>query len=204
MTALRLTAGDSSVQTIIGLLDEAEARAGATKVLAIDGRSGSGKSTLAAMLSAKTGGVVVHIEDLYPGWHGLQAGVDLLVSSVLEPVAAGRGVFAPQWDWHGQRWGSPLRLAPPWLLIVEGVGAACASVRRRSSLVLWLEVPDEERLRRAQARDWTTYGEHWSTWADQEDRLIAREGLPDGVDVILEDDYWRPPALKQPPKAMSR
>ena len=189
MTAERIPAGEPSVQRIIDLLGAAAPRAGATKILAIDGRSGSGKSTLAAQIGERTSAVVVHIEDLYPGWDGLAAGVDVLVSSILAPITAGHEAYAPQWDWHAYAWGAPLRIAPPRLLIVEGVGAASAGVRRFSSLVVWLEVPDEERLRRAQARDWTSYGPHWSRWAKQEQDLIVREGLPDCVDLIVDDRH---------------
>ena len=55
-----------------------------------DGRSGAGKTRLAAELSAELGAAVVSLEDLYGGWDGLDRGIGVLVSEVLEPLAAGR------------------------------------------------------------------------------------------------------------------
>lgn len=49
----------------------APARAGGTRVVAVDGPAGSGKSTFAARLSAALGAPVVHLDDLIPGWTGL-------------------------------------------------------------------------------------------------------------------------------------
>ena len=69
-------------------------RAGRTRVLAIDGRSGAGKSSLAAAMSGELGAPVVSLEDLYGGWDGLENGIDLLVSEVLEPLAAGRAALS--------------------------------------------------------------------------------------------------------------
>jgi hypothetical protein len=66
------------------------ARAGKTRVIAIDGRSGAGKSTLADLLRADLEAPVVSLEYLYGGWDGLERGVDLLVSEVLEPLSGGR------------------------------------------------------------------------------------------------------------------
>ena len=36
---------------------------------------------------------------MYPGWDGLQAGVDLLVEAVLVPLSAGRPAQVPRYDW---------------------------------------------------------------------------------------------------------
>ena len=64
-------------------------------VIAIDGRSGAGKTSLAARLRLALGAPVVALEDLYGGWDGLERGVDLLVSDVLEPLSAGRAARVP-------------------------------------------------------------------------------------------------------------
>ena len=58
---------------ITRLIDAREPACGTTKVVAVDGPSGSGKSSLCEGLAAVTGGVVVHLDDAYPGWDGLAA-----------------------------------------------------------------------------------------------------------------------------------
>ena len=80
-------------------LQGAPARAGRTRVLAIDGRSGAGKTRLAAELSTELGAAVVSLEDFYSGWDGLDRGIGVLVSEVLEPLAAGRTVRVPPAAW---------------------------------------------------------------------------------------------------------
>ena len=75
---------------LLDALRAAPPRAGATRVLAIDGRSGAGKSTLARALAGELGAPLVALEDLYGGWDGLERGVELLREAVLEPLAQGR------------------------------------------------------------------------------------------------------------------
>ena len=41
-------------------------------------------------------------------------------------------------------------------------------------LPVWIELPAEERRRRALARDGETFRPYWERWASQEDALAAR------------------------------
>ncbi len=157
-------------------LRAAAPRAGNTRVLAVDGRSGAGKTTLAAELSKELDGApIVSLEDFYGGWDGLEAGIDRLVAEVLEPLAAGQAALVPSYDWIGERWAEPVRLEPPALLVVEGVGAGARRAAVYASVLIWLEVPEAERRRRAMARDGETYRPHWDRWAAQEEAMLARE-----------------------------
>lgn len=163
----------------------AEPRAGGTRVIAIDGRSGSGKSTLTALLRAELTAPVVGLEDLYGGWDGLANGIDLLVERVLVPLAAGRTARVPRYDWVHEVWWEPVELPPPGLLIVEGVGAGARRAAPYTSLLIWLDAPDEVRRRRALARDGAVYEPHWDRWAAQEEALLAREHTRERADVVL-------------------
>ncbi|HEX8009035.1 MAG TPA: hypothetical protein VF482_21710, partial [Trebonia sp.] len=143
------------------VLRAAPARAGQTRVVAIDGRSGSGKTRLAGLLRAELGASVVSLEDLYGGWGGLERGIDLLVTEVLEPLAAGRTARVPRYDWITRTWGEPAPLDPPDLLIVEGVGAGARRAAALESLMVWLEAPDAVRKKRALDRDGETFAPYW-------------------------------------------
>jgi uridine kinase len=167
------------------LLRATPARAGITRVLAIDGRSGSGKSTLAARLAAGLGAPLVSLEDLYGGWDGLEPGIDLLVSEVLEPLAAGKTAHVPSYDWVNDTWREPALLPPPEILIVEGAGAGARRAAVYESLVVWLTAPLAVRKKRAFERDGQTYIPHWDRWARQEDAMLARERTPERADVVL-------------------
>lgn len=170
------------------LLRAAPPRAGRTRVIAIDGRSGSGKSTLAALLHDELDAPVVSLEDLYGGWEGLEKGVDLLVSDVLVPLAAGRTARVPRYDWTNGVWGAPAVLPPPGLLIVEGVGAGVRRAAAYVSLLVWIEAADHTRRRRGLDRDGDTYAPHWERWAAQEAEMLLREGTRDRADVVLSTD----------------
>ena len=171
---------------ILAALQGAPPRAGRTRVLAIDGRSGAGKTRLAAELSAELGAAVVSLEDLYGGWDGLERGIDLLVSAVLEPFAAGRAARVPRYDWAAAGWAEPLPLEPPDVLIVEGVGAGARRAARFESVLAWLEAPADVRKKRALDRDGEIFAPHWDQWAAQEDATLARERTPERADLVLQ------------------
>lgn len=162
-------------------------RAGAARVVAIDGRSGAGKSTLGRALAAALGGApLVQLEDLYGGWDGLERGVDRLRDDVLRPLAAGAPVQVPRYDWHAAAFGAPWPLPPaPPLLVVEGVGAGAQRVAGFLSLLVWVELDAAERRRRALARDGDAYLPHWAGWAAQEAAHYARERTHARANVVL-------------------
>jgi len=160
-------------------------RAGRTRVLAIDGRSGTGKTRLAAELSAELGAAVVSLEDFYGGWDGLDRGIGVLVSEVLEPLAAGRTVRVPRYDWVARAWGEPVVLEPPEVLIVEGVGAGARRAAAFESLLVWLEAPTAVRKQRALDRDGETFAPYWDMWAAQEEAMLARERTQERADLVL-------------------
>jgi uridine kinase len=171
------------------LLREALPRAGRTRVLAVDGRSGSGKTALATELRTAIGAAVVSLEDLYGGWDGLEHGIDLLVSEVLEPLAAGRIARVPRYDWTARAWGEPVVVGPLDVLIVEGVGAGARRAAVYESVLVWLEAPSAVRKKRALERDGDVFAPHWEQWAAQEQAMLARERTPERADLILRS-YW--------------
>ncbi|MDO8185315.1 hypothetical protein Q5424_15735 [Conexibacter sp. JD483] len=174
---------------IVRALAATPPRAGATRVVAIDGRSGAGKSTLGRALAGALGSApLVQLEDLYGGWDGLERGVDRLRDDVLRPLAAGERVAVPRYDWHAAAYGPswPLPAAPP-VLVVEGVGAGAMRVAGYCSLLVWVELEADERRRRAFARDGATYLPHWAGWAAQEEAHYARERTHARANVVLDD-----------------
>jgi uridine kinase len=166
-----------SLERVLAVARVAPARAGATAVIAIDGRSGAGKSTLAAALAGALDAPLVSLEDLYGGWDGLEAGIERLREEVLAPLAAGASANVPRYDWHARDWLEPRSLTAPARLVVEGVGAGAASLRPFVSLLIWLDAPETERRARALARDGDGIypDEEWRRWAALEDAYIARE-----------------------------
>ena len=136
----------------------------AVPVVTIDGYSGSGKSTLAAALVRLVNGwQVLHLDDWYPGWDGLEAGADI-ARRIAADLRGGRASSYEAWDWDKGTTGATTRvpLAPT---IIEG----CGAIEAEADLVIWIADPgEEERRNRALARDGQTYAPHWQRWADQD------------------------------------
>ena len=136
----------------------------AVPVVTIDGYSGSGKSTLAAALARLVAGwQVLHLDDWYPGWDGLEAGVGI-ARRIAADLRAGRASSYEAWDWENGTTGAtiPVPLAPT---IIEG----CGAIEAEADLAVWIADPGEdERRHRALARDGQTYAPHWQRWADQD------------------------------------
>jgi hypothetical protein len=184
-----VTREEGIVATVARVARHVAAKGTGTYVVAIDGRSGSGKTLLATRLRAALGAPVVAVEDLYGGWDGLERGVGLLVSEVLEPLSAGRPAQVPRYDWAAGAWAEPWVLEPPEVLIVEGVGAGARRAAAYVSTLIWLEEPEPVRKERALNRDGATFAPYWGPWAAQEDAMLARERTPARADVVISGDY---------------
>lgn len=139
----------------------------------VDGRSGAGKSHFAAELARARGAVVVSIDDVYPGWDGLDAGSWLIHEYLVRPYLAGlTGRYRP-WLWEEQRRGEWVEISPDVSLIVEGCGAIRRDSITTSSRRVWVETDDAVRRERALERDGQMFEPHWTRWALQEERFLA-------------------------------
>ncbi|GKV73287.1 aminodeoxychorismate synthase component I [Pseudarthrobacter sp. NCCP-2145] len=156
-------------------------------IIAIDGRSGAGKTTLAVELAARLRAhhkvSLFHLEDIYPGWNGLAAGIERYVSTVLAPLSRGEAASWVCWDWENHDDGEPRVTLPAEIVIVEGVGAAAAAARPLLSAVIWAEAPDDVRRTRALDRDGETYEPFWDQWAAQEEEWLAADKVPLDAEV---------------------
>jgi para-aminobenzoate synthetase len=156
-------------------------------IIAIDGRSGAGKTTLAIELAARLRNhrkvSLFHLEDIYPGWDGLVAGIERYVATVLAPLRRAEPATWASWDWENNRDGDTKVTLPAEIVIVEGVGAAAAAARPLLDAVIWADSPDGERRSRALERDGDTYEPFWDRWASQEAELLATDDIPQHADV---------------------
>jgi predicted kinase len=148
-------------------------------VVLIDGRSGSGKTELATALAPALGAQLVRLDDVYPGWHGLEAASDRVRTDIL---MSGRW---RRWDWskdEAAEWNS---LDPRAPLVVEGSGALSRANRALATLGVWVELDEPTRKARALARDGAAYESHWDAWAAQEQAFFDRE-RPDALaDLVV-------------------
>jgi uridine kinase len=180
-------AADGAVDVLLRRAEEA--RVGSRRVvLLIDGRSGSGKTTLGRAVAAawpveRLGAVrLVHLDDVYPGWHGLAAASRAVETTILSPVEPGWR----RWDWQNDRAGEWEALDPAVSLIVEGAGAVTRASSAVADVRVWLELDAGARRARALARDGATYEPWWDVWSDQEEAHLARDEPRSLADVLVD------------------
>lgn len=172
------------------------ARLGPVRLVCVDGPAGSGKTTTAAALAAavtERGAVagVVHLDDLYEGWSGLDGTLWPRVSAqVLEPLRRGRPGRFQRYDWHRGRFAEWVDVPVPGVLVLEGCGSARRAVDPIVTLRVWVEAPPRDRLARGLARDGTAARAHWEAWMSDEASHFARERTAGRADVRL-DGYGR-------------
>jgi uridine kinase len=157
-------------------------------VLAIEGRSGSGKSTLAPAVAAELSAPVVRMDDLYPGWDGLLAGVDALLEWVLQPLSLDRPARWRRYDWDRHEYAEWHDVPAADVLVIEGVGCGARTTAPFVDGLVWMEAADDLRRARALARDGDLYTPHWGRWASQEDDFYSRHDVRARADLTIYTD----------------
>jgi uridine kinase len=180
---LRLHPGDLS--RLAGLVQAAPPTIGRTRLVAIDGPSGSGKTTLADRLAAELAAPTVHMDDLYPGWDGLAAGIERATHWVVGALRAGRPVRYRVWDWANDVEGDWMQLPEADVLVLEGCGAAVGPLGEAATLRVWLEAEVSVRHARGLARD-PGFAAFWDRWAEQERAVYAADQTRAHADVTVD------------------
>ena len=158
------------------------------RLLCVDGPAGSGKTTLAEAVAAlEPGAHVVHMDDLYPGWDGLPL-VDAQLDGLLRPLADGRAGRYRRYDWHAGAFAETVEVAPPALLVVEGVGAGSLTVADLVTVLVWVEAAYDVRMRRGLERDGDAFAPHWEAWAAAEAEHFARHRTLERADLLVTTD----------------
>lgn len=161
------------------------------RLLLIDGPSGSGKSTLADELHASlsdTGAILIRMDEIYPGWSGLDEATTILARDVLAHWRHGEPAGHALWDWRADARAGWRDIPPRHPLIVEGCGAASGWVDDPATVLLWVEASDDTRKRRALERDAGTFDAHWEMWDAQWRRFLARADYRARADAVIRTD----------------
>ncbi|WP_433584045.1 hypothetical protein [Microbacterium hydrocarbonoxydans] len=158
---------------------DVRALAAANPVVLIDGRSGAGKTSLARRLADRwpvAGPVqLIALDSIYPGWDGLDAGVEHALERILKPHGRGYHSTWHRWDWERDAQAESYAVNPALGLIVEGSGILTPATAGIADVAVWVDSGDAGRKARALARDGETYRPHWDRWAEQELRHIQRD-----------------------------
>ena len=91
-------------QAVARIADAVRAVQASNPVVLIDGRSGAGKSTLARLVAdgwpLRTDPQLIALDSIYPGWDGLDAGVERAYDQILRPHGRGLVGTWQRYDWE--------------------------------------------------------------------------------------------------------
>ncbi|MGO2659482.1 hypothetical protein [Mycetocola reblochoni] len=157
----------------------------------IDGPSGAGKSGLAlALHRLLPGAELVRLDDVYPGWSGLSAGVGAIGRDLLRPRAAGAAGRWRRWDWAASAPAGLVTVRPDRALIVEGCGTLSADGAPPHAVRVWLDADDAVRRERALRRDAGAFDAHWDMW-DEQWSLLRRSRRPELTATVVMGERLR-------------
>ncbi len=183
------------VPALAALARSAPPRCGRSRLLCVDGPAGSGKTTLAGALADELAAApAVHLDDLYEGWDQEFGAplVERIEGWLLRPWAEGRPGRYRRYDWQAQRFGDEWTQAPaaPFVML-EGCASASRRIRAVASLVVWVEVPADLRLRRGLERDGSDAADLWADWQAREAAHFAADATREAADVVVDGQTGR-------------
>ena len=155
------------------------------QLLLVDGRSGAGKTLWARQKQEESGFFLLSLDDIYPGWDGLDAGHRHAFHHGILPWFRGEVARLRRWDWESMSPAGAIEIDPGLSLIIEGCGALSSLTSPFATTRYWVEADSDVRRDRALGRDGDMFAVHWVRWALQEDRFYALHQSQDLADVVI-------------------
>ena len=155
------------------------------ELVLVDGRSGSGKTQWATQAARASGFLLISLDDVYPGWDGLDAGHWRVYRDAIVPWSRGEAGTLLRWDWAQMTFAEEMSIPADVSLIVEGCGALSSLTSPHATRRYWLEAETSVRRRRALERDGEVFSPHWQRWALQEERFYALHRSRELADRVI-------------------
>lgn len=134
------------------------------RIVGVDGPQGSGKSTLGARIATRIGAPLIQMDD-FVSWEDLVGWWPRCEVQVLTPLLSGTDAHYQVRDWKNDEFGHSLNgwKTVTWspVVVLEGLTCTRAAVTDRLAYRIWVEAPDEVRLRRGLERDGETHRQLW-------------------------------------------
>jgi uridine kinase len=165
---------------------------GRCRVVSVDGPAGSGKTTLGGALRDAFEHLghaveVLHMDDFYEGWEGLQPDLEpRLLGQVFEPLADDRPARWQRYDWHASEFDGWIDLDPPDVLVIEGCGSGARAYDPYRTVLVWVEAARETRIARGVERDGEQVLPRWLAWMDREAEHFRLNATRERADISLQ------------------
>jgi uridine kinase len=134
------------------------------RIIGVDGPQGSGKSTLATRISGRICVPLVQMDD-FVSWVDLVGWWPRFEAQVINPLLSGNDAHFQVRDWENDEFGTSLNgwKTVKWspVVVLEGLTCTRAAIADRLAYRIWVEAPDEVRLRRGLERDGDTHRDLW-------------------------------------------
>ncbi len=166
---------------------------GPNRLVCIDGPAGSGKTTLASAIAdvwragkpaSQSQVRVLHMDDLFPGWPGLRAGVAKVADTVVGPLGRDETGGYRRYDWVAGAEAEWVEVPAVDLLVLEGCGSGSTTYASSITTLVWVEVPVPVRLARGIARDGEDLRPEWLAWMVDEEVLFTDERTRERADLV--------------------
>jgi uridine kinase len=156
------------------------------RLIGVDGPQASGKSTLAERLSARLRAPLIQMDD-FVSWVDLVGWWPSFEAQVLDPLLSGGDAHYQLRDWENDEFGTALHgwKTVEWspVVVLEGLTCTRAAIADRLAYRIWVEAPDEIRLRRGLERDGDTHRDLWLDPMATERQFFIDDGTRTRADL---------------------
>jgi uridine kinase len=163
-------------------------------VILIDGKTGSGKTEFAKDLqnelfrTLEQAPRLISMDDLYPGWGGLNEGALYLLRQILIPLSKNQTAYWNRYDWSaGSREQTLTSFEGGTPLIIEGCGAISGASNELADYSIWLSAPKDVRRERFSSRDGGAFDEYFEKWSEQEDEFYKTHKSSQLANLLIEN-----------------
>jgi chloramphenicol 3-O-phosphotransferase len=181
------------MSTVAARVASARPRLGRTRLVGVDGPAGAGKTSFAerlrhAFLASHGWDVqVLHMDDFYEGWSGLNDELlQRIESQVLAQLREEKSGCFQRYDWHRRAFAEWHDVPPRPALILEGVGSGALSFAGSTVLLVWIDAPSETRLARGVRRDGEAMRDEWVRWMTREAEFAAAHRTRERADLHID------------------